>query len=106
MALAVTISLEELLEFKRDFEELMEAFYNTVLTQGQNVCITKLNHISEHYINIHIYYQKANDRTVQIETMGVIDSHYKKALTIIGHTLWGVVQEAGRDESTFLSALP
>ena len=41
MALAVTISLEELLEFKRDFEELVEAFYNTVLTQGQNVCISE-----------------------------------------------------------------
>ena len=56
MALAVTISPEELPEFKRDFEELMEAFYNTVLTQGQNVRITNLSHISEHYINIHIYY--------------------------------------------------
>ena len=106
MALAVTISPEELLEFKRDFEELMEAFYNTVLTQGQNVCITNLSHISEHYINIHIYYQKTNGRTVQIETMGVIDFRYKKALNIIGHILRGVVQEANRDESTFLSALP
>ena len=105
MALAAMISLEELLEFKRDFEELMEAFYNTVLTQGQNVCITNLSRISEHYINIHIYYQKANGRTVQIETMGMIDLHYKKALKIIGHTLWGVVQEADRDESTFLSTL-
>ena len=78
MALAATISLEELLELKRDFEELMEAFYNTVLTQGQNVCITNLSHISDHYINIHIYYQKANGRTVQIETMGVIDYHYRR----------------------------
>ena len=106
MALAVKISPEELLEFKRDFEELMEAFYNTVLTQGQNVFITNLSRISEHYINIHIYYQKTNGRTVQIETMGVIDFHYKKALNIIGQILWGVVQEADRDESTFLSALP
>ena len=84
----------------------MEAFYNTVLTQVLNVCITNLSRISEHYINKHIYYQKANGRTVQIETMGVIDFHYKKALNIIGHTLWGVVQEADRDESTFPSALP
>ena len=106
MALAVKISLEELLEFKRDFEELMEAFYNTVLTQGQNVCITNLSRISEYYINIHIYYQKTNGRTVQIETMGVIDFRYKKALNIIGQILWGVVQEADQDESTFLSALP
>ena len=105
MALAATISPEELLEFKRDFEELMEAFHNTVLTQGQNICITNLSHISEYYINIHIYYQKANGRTVQIETMGVIDFRYKKALNIIAHTLWGVVQEADRDESMFLSAL-
>ena len=89
MALAAMISLEELLEFKRDFEELMEAFYNTVLTQGQEVdlCIANLSHISEHYINIHIYYQKANGRTVQIETMGMIDFRYKRALNIIGHTL-------------------
>ena len=94
MALAAMISPEELIEFKRDFEELMEAFYNTVLTQGQNVCITNLSHISEHYINMHIYYQKANGRTVQIETIGVIDFCYMKALNIIGHTLWGVVQEA------------
>ena len=106
MALAVKISPGELLEFKRDFEELIAFFYNTVLTQGQNVCITYLNHISEHYINIHIYYQKTNGRTVQIETMGVIDFLYKKALNIIGHILWGVVQEADRDESMFLSALP
>ena len=91
MALAVKISPEELLEFKRDFEDLMEAFYNTVLTQGQNVCITNLNHISEHYINIHIYYQKTNGRTVQIETMGVIDFRYEKALNIIDQILWGVV---------------
>ena len=39
MALAATISPEELLEFKRDFEELMEAFHNTVLTQGQNIVL-------------------------------------------------------------------
>ena len=70
MALAVTISLEELLEFKRDSEELVEAFYDTVLTQGQNVCITNLSRISEHYINIHIYYQKTNGRTVQIKNNG------------------------------------
>ena len=106
MALAVKISLEELLEFKRDFKELMEAFYNTVLTQGENVCITNLNRISEHYINIHIYYQKTNGRTVQIETMGVIDFCYEKALKIIGQILWRIVQEPDRDESTFLSALP
>ena len=103
--MAATISPEELLEFKRNFEELMEAFYNTVLTQGQNICITNLSCISEHYENIHIYYQKANSRTVQIETMGMIDFRYKRALSIIGHTLWGIVQEADRDESTFLSAL-
>ena len=106
MALAVMISPEELLEFKRDFKELMEAFYDTVLTQGQNVRITNLSRISEHYINIHIYYQKTNGRTVQIETMGMIDFRYKKALNIIGHILWGVVQEVDRDESMFLSALP
>ena len=106
MAVAVTISPEEVLEFKRDFEELMEAFYNTVLTQGQNVCITNLSRIPEHYIILHIYYQRTNGRTVQIETMGMIDFHYKKALNIIGHILWGVVQEANQDESTFLSALP
>ena len=105
MALAAMFSPEELLEFQRNFDELMEAFYNTVLTQGQNVCITNLSRIFEHYINIHIYYQKANGRTVQIETMGLIDFRYKKALNIIGHTLWGVVQEADRDESTFLSAV-
>ena len=91
MALAATISSEELLEFKKSFEELMEAFYNTVLTQGQNICITNLSRISEYYINIHIYYLKTNGWTVQIETMGVIDSRYKKALNIIAHTLWGVV---------------
>ena len=106
MALAVKISPEELLEFERDFEELLEAFYNTALTQGQNVCTTNLSCISEYYISIHIYYQKTNSRTVQIETMGVIDFCYKKALNIIGHILGGVVQEANRDESTFLSALP
>ena len=106
MALAVKISPEELLGCKRDFEELLEAFYNTVLTQGQNVCITNLSRISEHYISIHIHYQKTNSRTVQIETMGMIDFRYKKALNIIGHILGGVVQEADRDESTFLSALP
>ena len=94
MALAATINSEELLEFKKNFEELMEAFYNTVLTQDHNICITNLSRISEYDINIHIYYQKANGRTVQIETMGVIDSRYKKALDIIAHTLWGVVQEA------------
>ena len=38
--------------------------------------------------------------------MGMIDSHNKKALDIIGHILWEVVQEADGDESTFLSALP
>ena len=101
MALAVTISPEELLEFKRDFEQLMEAFYNTILTQGQNICITNLSRISEHYINIHIYYQKTNGRTVQVETMGMIDFRYKKALNIIAHILWGVVQEADRDELCF-----
>ena len=58
------------------------------------VCITNLSRISEHYISIHIYYQKTNSRTVQMETMGMIDFCYKKALNIIGHILGGVVQEA------------
>ena len=40
-----------------------------------------------------------------METMGVIDFRYKKALKIIAHTLWRVLQEADRDESMFLSAL-
>ena len=105
MALAAMISPEELLEFKRDFEELMEAFHNTVLTHDQNICITNLSRISEHYINIYIYYQKTNGGTVQIETMGVIDFNYKKALNIIAHTLQGVVQKADRDESMLLSDL-
>ena len=66
MALAVMISREELLEFKRNFEELMEAFYNTVLTQGQNICITNLSRISEHYKYTHILpeskWQDSTDR--------------------------------------------
>ena len=106
MALAVKISPEELLEFKGDFEELLEAFYNTVLTQGQNVCITNLSRISEHYISIQIYYQKTNGRRVQIETMGMRDFRYKEALNVIGHILGGVVQETDLGESMFLSALP
>ena len=106
MALAVKISPEELLEFKRDFEELLEAFYNTVLTQGQNMCITNLSRISEHYINIHLYYQKTNGRTVQIETMGIIDFRYKEVLNVIGHVLRAVVQETSLGESMLLSALP
>ena len=93
--MAATISSEELLEFKKNFEELMEAFYNTVLTQGQNICITNLSRISEYYINIHIYYQKANGRTVQIETMGVIDSRYKKALDREGAATAGNSAQAG-----------
>ena len=86
MALAVTISQEELREIKKDFEKLLETLNNDVLTQGKNVCITNLSHISEYYINIQIYYRKADGRTVQIETMGVIDFWYKKALNIISHT--------------------
>ena len=73
MVLAVKISPEELLE---DFD-------NTVLTPTQNVCITNLNHIYEYYINIHIYYQKTNGRTAQIETMGIINFHYKDVLKIL-----------------------
>ena len=103
--MAATISSEELLEFKKNFEELMEAFYNTVLTQGQNICITNLSRICEYYINIHLYYQKVNGRTLQIETMGVIDSRYEKALDTIAHILGRVVQEANQDGSMFLSAL-
>ena len=106
MALAATISPEELLEFNRNFEELMEAFYNTVLTQNQNVCITNLSHISERYINIHIYYQKTNGRTVQIETMGMIDFHYKKALNIIGHTLWELFKKPIEMSSCFCLPWP
>ena len=106
MALAITISPEELLEFQRDFEELMEAFHNTVLTQGQNICITNLSCISEYSINTHIYYQKANGRTVQMETMGVIDFRYRKALNIIAHTLWGVLQEADRVSPCFCLPWP
>ena len=104
--MAVKISPEELLEFKEDFGELLEAFYNTVLTQDQNICITNLNRIYEHYISIHIYYQKTNGGTVQIETMGIIDFRYKEALNDIDHVLRRVVQETALGESTLLSALP
>ena len=106
MALAVKISPEEILEFKEDFEELLEAFYNTVLTQDQNICITNLSHIYEHYISIHTYYRKANGGAVQTETMGIIDFHYKETLNDIGHVLRRVVQETVLDESMLLSALP
>ena len=103
--MAVRISPEEILEFKEDFEELLDAFYNTVLTQGQNICITNLSRIYEHYISIHIYYRKTNGGTVQIETMGIIDFRYKETLNDIGHVLWRVVQETALDESTLLCAL-
>ena len=99
------IEAEELQEFKEKFEELVEAFYNTILTQGQDVCFTNLSNIQNNYINLHIYYRKANGRTVQIETMGVIDHRYRKALNIIGHTLWEVTQEADRDHTLPLPGL-
>ena len=104
--LAAMIKPEELLEFQNKFEQLMEAFYNTILIQGQDVCITNLSRIQERYINLHIYYRKGNGRTVQVETMGVIDHRYQRALKIIGNTLWEVTQEADRDTSLFLTALP
>ena len=99
------IKPEELDEFVKRFEELLEAFYNTILIQGQNICITNLSRIQDKYINLHIYYHKSNGKTVQIETMGVIDHQYKKALDIIAYTFWEITQEVDRDESRFLSAL-
>ena len=99
------IEEKELQEFQEKFELLMEAFYNTILTQGQDVCLTNLSNISRNYINLHIYYKKADGKTVQVETMGVIDHRYRKALQIIGHTLWEVTQEANRDHTLFLPGL-
>ena len=89
MALEAMIEVEELQEFEENFEKLMEAFHNTVLTQGQNVYLTNLSNIQKSYINLHIFYRKANGGSVQIETMGVIDHHYRRTLRVIGHTLWG-----------------
>ena len=99
------IKEEELQEFREKFELLVEAFHNTVLTQGQDVCFTNLSNIQSHYINLHIYYKKAKGKKVQIETMGVIDHRYGKALRIIGHTLWEVTQEADRDHTLSLPAI-
>ena len=99
------IKPEELQEFQTKFEELVKAFHNTILTQGHNVCFTNLSNIQENYMNLHIYYRKANGRTVQIETMGVIDQNYRKALNIISHTLLEVTQEADRDYTLLLPGL-
>ena len=103
---AAIIRPEELREFQNKFEQLMEAFYNTILIQGQDVCITNLSCIPEKYVNLHIYYRNGNGRAVQVETMGVIDHRYQRALAVIGNTLWEVTQEAKRDTSLFLAALP
>ena len=105
MASAAMIEKKELQEFQEKFELLMEAFHNTILTQGQDICFTNLSNIPENYINLHIYYKKANGKTVQVETMGVIDHRYKKALQIIGHTLWEVTQEADKDHTLSLPGL-
>ena len=99
------ISRGELQEFQEKFKELVEAFHNTILTQGQDICFTNLSNIQKNYINLHIYYRKANGRTVQVETMGVIDHRYRRALNIIGYTLWEVTQEAERDHTLSLSGL-
>ena len=99
------IKEEELQEFRKKFELLVEAFHNTVLTQGQDVCFTNLSNIQKNYINLHIYYKKTNGKRVQIETMGVIDHRYEKALRIIGHMLWEVTQEADRDHTLSLPAI-
>ena len=93
------IKKEELQEFREKFELLVEAFHNTVLIQGQDICFTNLSNIQNSYINLHIYYKKANGRRVQVETMGVIDHRYKRTLDIIGHTLWEITQEAERDHT-------
>ena len=105
MASAAMIKKEELQEFQEKFELLMEAFHNTVLIQGQDVCFTNLSNIQKNYINLHIYYKKANGKKVQVETMGVIDHRYQKALRIIGHTLWEVTQEADRDHTLSLPGI-
>ena len=99
------IKAGELQEFKQEFEKLVEAFHNTILTQGQDVCFTNLSNVQRRYINLHIYYRKANGRAVQVETMGVIDHRYHKALNIISHTLWEVTQEADRDPTLSLPGL-
>ena len=91
------IKKEELQEFQEKFKLLVEAFHNTILIQGQDVCFTNLSDIRNSYVNLHIYYKKANGKRVQVETMGVVDHRYRRALDIIGHTLWEVTQEADRD---------
>ena len=105
MASAAMIKREELQEFQEKFELLVEAFHNTILTQGQDICFTNLSNIQKNYINLHIYYKKANGKTVQVETMGVIDHRYRKALRIIGHTLWEITQEADRDHTLSLPGI-
>ena len=105
MALAAMIEREELQEFQEKFELLVEAFHNTVLIQGQDVCFTNLSDIQNRYINLHIYYTKANGKKVQVETMGVVDHRYRRALDIIGYTLWEVTQEADRDHTLPLPGL-
>ena len=99
MASAAMIKMEELQEFQEKFEALMEAFHNTILTHGQDVCFTNLSNIQKNYINLHIYYKKADGKKVRVETMGVVDHRYRKALDIIGRTLWEVTQEADRDHT-------
>ena len=105
MALEAMIEPEELQEFKEGYEELLEAFHNTVLTYGYNICITHLSRIDDHYINMHIYYNLADGQPVQMEIMGIIDKRYKHALVIIGQSLWRAIQTADRDEDSFLSRL-
>ena len=99
------IKEEELQEFQEKFRLLVEAFHNTILTQGQDVCFTNLSDIQKNYINLHIYYKKANGKKVQVETMGVVDHCYRRALDIIGHTLWEVTQEAERDHTLSLPGI-
>ena len=99
------IKKEELQEFQEKFKLLVEAFHNTILTQGQDVGFTNLSDIQNNYINLHIYYKKANGKRVQVETMGVVDHRYRRTLDIIGHALWGVAREAEGDHTLSLPGI-
>ena len=65
-ALAAMIEMGELQEFQEKFELLVEAFHNTILTQGQDVCFTNLSDIQNSHTLWEVTQEADRDHTLSL----------------------------------------
>ena len=96
MALVPTVMSEvcQVTEFCWGLDVLLEAFYNTILLYGYDLQLVDFRNVDKQLVHLLYMCVNAEGAEVCIETVGVVDHCYQKALEVIGYAMWKTIEEA------------